>query len=167
MADIPAIVQRLRSGRRAAQLQAALRLAELAYTSSQAIAAAGGMRALVNVASSSSSSGNHDLLRAALAALAAITARTGLPDAFVAAGGMRPLAACLASCDSEDVLTTAAALAGHVMAGAGRAVCCAHQVDPCSRCQPPARPAHLRCPRLRRHSRPAPLRRLRHGTLLQ
>ena len=117
-ADIPALVQRLRSGRRTAQLQAARRIGELAYGGAdadagrRAIVAAGAVPALMAHMRSSSEA----LQGTAAAALAYTFA--GQPEevaSFVEAGGVPLLLKCLTDSRDDRARQAAAILAGTVM----------------------------------------------------
>ena len=123
--NIPALVQRLRSGRRTEQLRAAQRIYALAEDKSlwPAIAAAGGIPALVQLMRSSSNA----VRSAACCALTDVICTPGGEAAFMAAGGLAPLLDCLLRCSNEQVMAAATYLAGNVLLDSNprRAECCA------------------------------------------
>ena len=114
---IPGLVQRLRSGRSVAQLQAARALSNLARTGSaarRAIAEAGAMPILMRLASSES--GPMALQQDAADALTqVINEEQGLTETFVAAGGGPLLVRLLVHGGSEQLQLAGAKLAIGVM----------------------------------------------------
>ena len=115
--DIPALVQRLRSGRKVEQLRAANALWDIARAGGQpghrAIAAAGAIPILTQLLGSGTAA-----LRAVAAKTLAITVleQQDLKQAFLDAGGLSPLLACFES-SSKPVCATAADCLSSLMAG--------------------------------------------------
>lgn len=116
-ADLPGLVQSLRSGRKTAQVQAAHALLALMAGDAgppvqHAIAEAGALPALVPLLRSSSEA----VQTAATNALRELTRRqSGICQAFMAAGGLPPLLDCMVGSGSEQLQTAAVAMAGDLM----------------------------------------------------